>query len=1275
MKTYVYTNDILSKKEDIPQPSNSAPMAVDTNVPASGTGDKYSRGDHKHSIAKASTSADGAMSKEDKEKLDSIEIATAVPEDVSTSAGSLGTSTKYAREDHVHKYSGGGYELPIATTSILGGIKPDGTSITVNETTGVATAVAGEPYELPLATTSILGGIKPDGTSITVDPDTGVATAVAGGIQQDPTLLFSGSDIEITQLNAKYNKKIGAVPPHDSVKIFSCYGIFLKDNAFYVEDVINYEIPITTTKLEETINDYLLVGSTIFVIVKDNTIAKWIIDDDDWTIYPLTNYSEIKFVSRKDFNTPYYNIFFVSAKDISGKYKLLKIDSYSVAIEDLNLDEEVVDVSIGSNETIYALTPNALFKSTNPSQGWTKIGDPDELVKNANFIEIYYPNSSLFIITTSDGKILFANDGEIFRVYDGSVPIVAISGLFCLLNDNSIIFFAEKGNHSPYPLGMNAEAIGYVGNYLIVINQIAKYSIMGDIYINCTLQGGYNISQISEGGSASGNSDKYAREDHVHAFHMPIPQKFHKGDGTNITHQMQNAIQKFKLSGSIFKVLISEDKIILCTTDFAIIFNGLPSSSIYFPFKIKDCAYSNNQFLIIDENDEPQYGLFTGYSIDEWKRLSMPPDCVRCINVWSVKSYFLGLFQKADDSFVTAGIFPNNNFVYSVIDEKISFVAEADDYRFVFSGQTKYWFPFKGGVSQGFSADMPSGVTFKKIIRTPSWSVALATDGSKIFITDDFWNGYLNIDVGVPSPITDIYYESSIQLFIAATSDGYLYYEIEDGISFVNYKSIKISDNAIIAVFVLNQKIFAVDSSNSIYTVDIVNNIDVVQATKDTFGGLKLGENLSFNEQTGGVDASGGEPYELPIATTSTLGGIKPDGTSITVNETTGVATAVAGEPYELPIATTSILGGFKPNGTSIIVDPVTGFASLGKGIKPIQVGTNNGVNVNYPGWTQQISGTIYDLDAIIYGNGLFVAGGGNGSILTSPDGITWTKENLSQIYNVDAITYGNGLFVIVGNTGSIFTSPDGITWTPQIIGELFPLYGIIYGNGLFVAVGNSGLDGSIFTSPDGITWTQQQVSDILEDITYGNGLFVAVGDDVITSPDGITWTQQISGTTARLYAITYGNGLFVAVGRNGSILTSPDGITWTQQTSWVSDTLFCITYGNGLFVAGGGNGIILTSPDGITWAKEITGQINTVDGLTYGNGLFVAVGDYGSILTSSVNYYIFGVPPTDSSFGVVRPDGTSIINNDGVISVAERILNLLSDMNQRIQTLEKKAS
>jgi len=84
----------------------------------------------------------------------------------------------------------------------------------------------------------------------------------------------------------------------------------------------------------------------------------------------------------------------------------------------------------------------------------------------------------------------------------------------------------------------------------------------------------------------------------------------------------------------------------------------------------------------------------------------------------------------------------------------------------------------------------------------------------------------------------------------------------------------------------------------------------------------------------------------------------------------------------------------------------------------------------------------------------------GGGSV-----GVTWTPRIVGKKLN--GVAYGkdlngNGLFVAVGGGGTILTSPDGITWTLQTSGTSNTLYGIAYGNGRFVAVGEN----VILTSP-----------------------------------------------------------------------------------------------------------------------------------------------------------------------------------------------------------------
>ena len=69
----------------------------------------------------------------------------------------------------------GTYTLPTASSSVLGGVKVDGSTIVINGT-GIISAPA---YTLPTATGSVLGGVKVDGTTITISNGTISAAALS----------------------------------------------------------------------------------------------------------------------------------------------------------------------------------------------------------------------------------------------------------------------------------------------------------------------------------------------------------------------------------------------------------------------------------------------------------------------------------------------------------------------------------------------------------------------------------------------------------------------------------------------------------------------------------------------------------------------------------------------------------------------------------------------------------------------------------------------------------------------------------------------------------------------------------------------------------------------------------------------------------------------------------------------------------------------------------------------------------------------------------------
>jgi len=308
--------------------------------------------------------------------------------------------------------------------------------------------------------------------------------------------------------------------------------------------------------------------------------------------------------------------------------------------------------------------------------------------------------------------------------------------------------------------------------------------------------------------------------------------------------------------------------------------------------------------------------------------------------------------------------------------------------------------------------------------------------------------------------------------------------------------------------------------------------------------------------------------------------------------------------------------------------------------------GTPAGVN-----WSPASSGTTQTLRGVGYGNGLFVAVGDSGTILTSPDGSTWTSRASGTTNPLYGVAWGGDKFVAVGGSGTILTSPDGINWTSQNSGTTQNLFGVSYGGGQFVAVGASG---TILTSPDGITWTSRTAANSLDlrGVAYGGGKYVAVGgkyadfpdwySTIQVSNDGVNWTETYSGWYM-LYGVTYNGTIYVAVGRpdafsgDATILTSPDTTSWTERLANTSQTLTAVVWGNDKFVAVGGSGAIVTSPDGVSWTLRSSGTSNPLYGVAWDGTTFVAVGGSGTILTSSAQ-----TTPPPGNWEIVQPDAGS---------------------------------
>jgi len=279
------------------------------------------------------------------------------------------------------------------------------------------------------------------------------------------------------------------------------------------------------------------------------------------------------------------------------------------------------------------------------------------------------------------------------------------------------------------------------------------------------------------------------------------------------------------------------------------------------------------------------------------------------------------------------------------------------------------------------------------------------------------------------------------------------------------------------------------------------------------------------------------------------------------------------------------------------------------------------------------------NIHSIGFGNGIYVAGGSNGSVRTSTDTITWTSRTTGFTQEVLGFAYGNNIWVGVSNNSVYGTSTDGITWSSALNHGFGSMTGLVFANGLFLACGGGGV---IIASTNGTTWTSRTTgtTNALKDITYGNNVYMAVGNTatILISTDSITWTSRTPGGSTHLQACAAGNGLFIAAGDSGSLRTSTDTITWdSRSTGFGSQQILCAAYANGIYIAGSGSSstALAVSTNGVTWTNPTLPSISTsyVRDINYAKGKFVIVTEVNKMYTAGPGASVTGlVTLTDAS-------------------------------------------
>jgi hypothetical protein len=315
--------------------------------------------------------------------------------------------------------------------------------------------------------------------------------------------------------------------------------------------------------------------------------------------------------------------------------------------------------------------------------------------------------------------------------------------------------------------------------------------------------------------------------------------------------------------------------------------------------------------------------------------------------------------------------------------------------------------------------------------------------------------------------------------------------------------------------------------------------------------------------------------------------------------------------------------------------------------------------------------------DDMAFGNDLFVAVGWRGLIATSTNGINWVKRESGTTGPIKGVAYGEGRWVAVGgegNSGIILTSEDAVTWFLQTTDK--PLVDVAYGPFGFIATGGGFMEGGVsLNSSDGVYFSGGEpgaggLDTPPRGVACGNGVCVAVGGNgrIWVTDDGINWVPQTTGHEHHIRSLATDGTTLVAVGFRGTILSSTNGLDFTSHSVSPNESFIRVAHTGGEFVAiGAQDGVVRTSPNGTDWTREGTGSTAALKAVAHGNDTTVIIGwdasspPYGQFLVRvgdgpwqtvrpAENEYIY----TQIAFGNGRfvaagYDGHTWVSNDGL--------------------------
>jgi hypothetical protein len=206
------------------------------------------------------------------------------------------------------------YVLPTASTTVTGGVRLDGTTITA--TAGVISAT---PYTLPIASQLTLGGIKVDGSTIVINSTTGVASASysytlpaasltagsLGGVSIDGTTIQVSSttgSIGQISLNPLENKQVNYISVVSASNVATLSST-ISHNVLVITTQSNQNcfINFPSSPIDGQITSFSLAGGNLTLLAGTGVVVPAV------TAYsqPVSNGTAFRYVYRASATTWY----------------------------------------------------------------------------------------------------------------------------------------------------------------------------------------------------------------------------------------------------------------------------------------------------------------------------------------------------------------------------------------------------------------------------------------------------------------------------------------------------------------------------------------------------------------------------------------------------------------------------------------------------------------------------------------------------------------------------------------------------------------------------------------------------------------------------------------------------------------------------------------------------------------------------------------------------------------------------------------------------------